>query len=38
MIPITTFAGKQVAVFGLGKSGLLAAAIADCRRRRCGRL
>ena len=26
MIPITVFAGKQVAVFGLGKSGLLAAA------------
>ena len=25
MIPITTFAGKKVAVFGLGKSGLLAA-------------
>ena len=25
MIPITTFAGKTVAVFGLGKSGLLAA-------------
>jgi UDP-N-acetylmuramoylalanine--D-glutamate ligase len=25
MIPITTFAGKRVAVFGLGKSGLLAA-------------
>ena len=25
MIPITTFAGRQVAVFGLGKSGLLAA-------------
>ena len=25
MIPITTFAGKLVAVFGLGKSGLLAA-------------
>src|SRR5512139_88538 len=23
MIPITTFAGKRVAVFGLGKSGLL---------------
>ncbi len=38
MIPITTFAGKQVAVFGLGKSGLLAAGVADCRRRRCGRL
>jgi UDP-N-acetylmuramoylalanine--D-glutamate ligase len=26
LIPVTTFAGKQVAVFGLGKSGLLAAA------------
>ena len=25
MIPITTFAGKQVAVFGLGSSGLLSA-------------
>jgi len=25
MIPVTTFAGKKVAVFGLGKSGLLAA-------------
>ena len=25
MIPITTFAGRKVAVFGLGKSGLLAA-------------
>ncbi|HET7849050.1 MAG TPA: UDP-N-acetylmuramoyl-L-alanine--D-glutamate ligase [Pseudolabrys sp.] len=25
MIPITTFAGKKVAVFGLGKSGLLSA-------------
>jgi UDP-N-acetylmuramoylalanine--D-glutamate ligase len=25
MIPITTFAGKRVAVFGLGRSGLLAA-------------
>jgi UDP-N-acetylmuramoylalanine--D-glutamate ligase len=25
MIPITTFSGKKVAVFGLGKSGLLAA-------------
>ncbi len=25
MIPITTFAGQQVAVFGLGKSGLLSA-------------
>ncbi len=25
MIPVTTFAGRQVAVFGLGKSGLLAA-------------
>ncbi len=25
MIPITTFAGKRVAVFGLGKSGLLSA-------------
>lgn len=25
MIPVTTFAGKRVAVFGLGKSGLLAA-------------
>ncbi len=25
LIPITTFAGKQVAVFGLGKSGLLSA-------------
>jgi UDP-N-acetylmuramoylalanine--D-glutamate ligase len=25
LIPITTFAGKRVAVFGLGKSGLLAA-------------
>jgi len=25
MIPVTTFAGKNVAVFGLGKSGLLAA-------------
>jgi len=25
LIPITTFAGQQVAVFGLGKSGLLAA-------------
>ncbi|HEY6831646.1 MAG TPA: UDP-N-acetylmuramoyl-L-alanine--D-glutamate ligase, partial [Pseudolabrys sp.] len=25
MIPITVFAGKKVAVFGLGKSGLLAA-------------
>ncbi len=25
MIPITTFAGKTVAIFGLGKSGLLAA-------------
>jgi UDP-N-acetylmuramoylalanine--D-glutamate ligase len=26
MIPITTFAGRKVAVFGLGKSGLLSAA------------
>lgn len=25
MIPITTFAGKRVAIFGLGKSGLIAA-------------
>ena len=25
MIPVTTFAGKQVAVFGLGRSGLLSA-------------
>ncbi|HTQ82651.1 MAG TPA: UDP-N-acetylmuramoyl-L-alanine--D-glutamate ligase, partial [Pseudolabrys sp.] len=25
MIPVTTFAGKTVAIFGLGKSGLLAA-------------
>ena len=25
MIPVTTFAGKTVAVFGLGKSGLLSA-------------
>jgi UDP-N-acetylmuramoylalanine--D-glutamate ligase len=25
MIPITTFAGRKVAVFGLGSSGLLAA-------------
>ena len=25
MIPVTTFAGKQVAIFGLGSSGLLAA-------------
>ena len=25
MIPITTFAGKKVAVFGLGESGLIAA-------------
>src|SRR5262245_6440554 len=25
MIPVTTFAGKRVAIFGLGSSGLLAA-------------
>jgi len=25
LIPVTTFAGKRVAVFGLGSSGLLAA-------------
>ena len=38
MIPVTTFAGKTVAVFGLGKSGLLARRRTDCRRRRRGRL
>ena len=38
MIPITVFAGKTVAVFGLGKSGLLSARRADQGRRRGRRL
>ena len=38
MIPVTTFAGKKVAVFGLGGSGLASASALAGRRRRRDRL